>query len=144
MSIAAEHKGKLELGVIYDPMRDELFTAERGQGAALNGRTIRVSQIDDLNRAMLCTGFPYDVRERSEFARHFSNFIMNAQAVRRDGTAALIWDVPAAVRRVWEEGLLGTSRTMDIEKQAQVSVTTRAFGSIDRPSWPATAWSTKP
>src|SRR5215208_4593447 len=76
VSIAAEHNGKLELGVIYDPMRDELFSVERGQGSALNGRRINVSKTADLNRAMLCTGFPYDVRERGEFARHFTNFIM--------------------------------------------------------------------
>jgi myo-inositol-1(or 4)-monophosphatase len=107
VSIAAEYRGRLELGVIYDPMRDELFTAERGQGAALNGRTVHVSQIDDLNRAMLCTGFPYDVRERSQFARHFTNFIMNAQAVRRDGTAALDLAYVACGRfdGFWEEGL---------------------------------------
>ena len=73
VSIAAEQKGKVVLGVIYDPMRDEMFSVERGQGAALNGRRIRISQTSDLNRAMLCTGFPYDVRERGEFARHFTN-----------------------------------------------------------------------
>jgi len=107
VSIAVEHKGKLELGVIYDPMRDELFSVERGQGAALNGRRISVSHTEDLNRAMLCTGFPYDVRERSEFARHFTSFIMSAQAVRRDGTAALDLAYVACGRfdGFWEEGL---------------------------------------
>jgi myo-inositol-1(or 4)-monophosphatase len=107
VSIALEHNGVLELGVIYDPMRDEMFTAERGQGAALNGRRIRVSQIDNLNRALLCTGFPYDVRERSDFARHFTNFIMHAQAVRRDGAAAIDLAYVACGRfdGFWEEGL---------------------------------------
>ena len=107
VSIAAEQKGELVLGVIYDPMRDEMFSVERGQGAALNGRRIRTSQTSDLNRAMLCTGFPYDVRERGEFARHFTNFIMNAQAVRRDGTAALDLAYVACGRfdGFWEEGL---------------------------------------
>ena len=107
VSIALEHNSVLELGVIYDPMRDEMFTAERGQGAALNGKRIRVSQIDNLNRALLCTGFPYDVRERSEFARHFANFIMNAQAVRRDGAAAIDLAYVACGRfeGFWEEGL---------------------------------------
>jgi len=107
VSIALEHDGLLELGVIHDPMRDEMFTGERGQGATLNGRSIRVSPIDDLNSAMLCTGFPYDVRERSEFARHFSNFIMNAQAVRRDGAAAIDLAYVACGRfdGFWEEGL---------------------------------------
>jgi myo-inositol-1(or 4)-monophosphatase len=107
VSIALEHNGEMELGVVYDPMRDEMFTAERGQGAALNGRRIHVSQIDNLNRALLCTGFPYDVRERSEFARHFANFIMNAQGVRRDGAAALDLAYVACGRfeGFWEEGL---------------------------------------
>ena len=107
VSIALRRGEEIVLGVIYDPMRDELFTAERGQGAALNGRTVHVSQINDLNRAMLCTGFPYDVRERSQFARHFTNFIMNAQAVRRDGTAALDLAYVACGRfdGFWEEGL---------------------------------------
>jgi len=107
VSMALERNGKLELGVIYDPMRDEMFTAERDQGAALNGKRIRVSQIDNLNRALLCTGFPYDVRERNEFARHFANFIMNAQAVRRDGAAALDLAYVACGRfdGFWEEGL---------------------------------------
>ena len=108
VSIALERTGKLQVGVIYDPLRDEMFAAERGEGATLNGRRIRVSQIDDLNRAMLCTGFPYDVRERNDFARHFANFIMHAQAVRRDGSAALDLAYVACGRfdGFWEEGLL--------------------------------------
>jgi len=107
VSIALEHNGTIEIGVVYDPMRDEMFAAERGQGASLNGKPMRVSQIDNLNRALLCTGFPYDVRERSEFARHFTSFIMNAQAVRRDGAAALDLAYVACGRfdGFWEEGL---------------------------------------
>jgi myo-inositol-1(or 4)-monophosphatase len=107
VSIGLEHKGRMEVGVVYDPMRDELFTAERGGGAALNGRRIEVSPVDSLGAALLCTGFPYDVRERSQFARHFANFIMNAQAVRRDGAAALDLAYVASGRfdGFWEEGL---------------------------------------
>ena len=107
VSIALEHNGIIEVGVIYDPLRDETFAAERNEGATLNGRKIRVSEIDDLNRAMLCTGFPYDVRDRGNFARHFSNFIMHAQAVRRDGSAALDLAYVACGRfdGFWEEGL---------------------------------------
>jgi myo-inositol-1(or 4)-monophosphatase len=107
VSIGLQQNGRLELGVVYDPMRDEVFTAERGQGAALNGRRIRVSSAPDLASSLLCTGFPYDVRERSEFARHFSNFIMAAQGVRRDGAAALDLAYVAAGRfdGFWEEGL---------------------------------------
>jgi myo-inositol-1(or 4)-monophosphatase len=107
VSIAAERAGKIELGVVYDPVRDELFAAQRGQGATLNERTIRVSEVDDLNRAMLCTGFPYDVRERPDFARHFTKFTMHSQAVRRDGSAALDLAFVACGRfdGFWEDGL---------------------------------------
>jgi myo-inositol-1(or 4)-monophosphatase len=107
VSMGLEQQGRLELGVIYDPMRDELFTAERGEGAALNGKRIQVSPTPSLGSALLCTGFPYDVRERGEFARHFANFIMNAQGVRRDGAAALDLAYVAAGRfdGFWEEGL---------------------------------------
>lgn len=89
VSIGLEYKHEIVIGVIYDPIHDEMFAAERGQGATLNGRRIRVSELDDINRALVCTGFPYDVRDRREFARHFTNFIMHAQGVRRDGSAAL-------------------------------------------------------
>ncbi len=107
VSIAAERDGKVELGVVYDPVRDEMFAAERGQGATLNARTIRVSEVEDLNRAMLCTGFPYDVRKRVDFARHFIEFTMQAQAVRRDGSAALDLAYVACGRfdGFWEDGL---------------------------------------
>ncbi|MDT7688914.1 MAG: monophosphatase [Acidobacteriota bacterium] len=107
VSIALEHDGKVVVGVVYDPTRDELFAAERGEGATLNGRRIRVSDTDDFNRSLLCTGFPYDVRERGDFARHFRNFIMRAQSVRRDGSAALDLAYVAAGRfeGFYEEGL---------------------------------------
>ena len=107
VSIALEHEGRVVVGVVYDPLRDELFAAERGGGATLNGRRARVSETDDLNRALLCTGFPYDVRERGDFARHFRNFIMSAQSVRRDGAAALDLAYVACARfdGFYEEGL---------------------------------------
>lgn len=107
VSIALEREGVLVIGVIYDPNRDELFAAERGVGATLNNRSIRVSETFDLNRALLGTGFPYDVRQRVEFARHLHGFIMNAQGVRRDGSAALDLAYVACGRfdGFWEEGL---------------------------------------
>lgn len=107
VSIALERAGVLEIGVIYDPVRDELFAAERGQGATLNDRDIKVSETYELNRALICTGFPYDVRQRHEFARHLHNFIMHAQGVRRDGSAALDLAYIACGRfdGFWEEGL---------------------------------------
>jgi len=107
VSIALEHEGELKVGVIYDPTRDEMFAAERGAGATLNGRRIRVSETGDLNEALLCTGYPYDVRGRDDFARHFINFIMHSQGVRRDGSAALDLAYVACGRfdGFWEEGL---------------------------------------
>jgi myo-inositol-1(or 4)-monophosphatase len=107
VSIALEHLGRVVVGVVYDPFRDELFAAERGEGATLNGRRVRVSATADLGGALLCTGFPYDVRERGDFARHFRNFIMSAQSVRRDGSAALDLAYVACARfdGFYEEGL---------------------------------------
>jgi len=107
VSIGLERAGALEIAAIYDPMRDEMFAAERGQGATLNGRRMRVSEIDDLNSAMLCTGFPYNVRERPNFERDFANFTMEAQAVRRDGSAAIDLAYVACGRfdGFWEDGL---------------------------------------
>ena len=107
VSIGLEHAGSIEIAVIYDPMRDEMFAAERGQGANLNGRRMRVSDVEDLNSAMLCTGFPYNVRERPNFARDFANFTMEAQAVRRDGSAAIDLAYIACGRfdGFWEDGL---------------------------------------
>ncbi len=107
VSIGVEHNGVLELGVVYDPMRNEMFAAERGQGATLNDRRIRVSEVEQLNNAMLVTGFPYNVRERPDFARDFATFTMNAQAVRRDGSAAIDLAYVACGRfdGFWEDGL---------------------------------------
>jgi myo-inositol-1(or 4)-monophosphatase len=108
VSIALERAGVIEIGVIYDPLRDELFAAERGEGATLNNRRIRVSETEDLNAALVCTGFPYNIRERgADFVRHFTNFLMHAQAVRRDGSAALDMAYVACGRfdGFWEEGL---------------------------------------
>lgn len=107
VSIAVEHGGTLEIGVVFDPMRNEMFAAERGHGATLNERRIRVSNVEDLNKAMVCTGFPYDVRTRPDFARDFTNFTLHAQAVRRDGSAALDLAYVACGRfdGFWEDGL---------------------------------------
>lgn len=107
VSIALERNGQIEVGVVYDPTRDEMFAAERGSGASLNGRRVQVSLVEELNSAMLCTGFPYDVRERPHFALDFTNFTMEAQAVRRDGSAALDLAYVACGRfdGFWEDGL---------------------------------------
>jgi len=89
-SIALEVGGEIVLGVIYDPILEELFTAQEGKGAFLNGERISVSSTQRLIEALISTGFPYDLRESSENnLDHFNNFIMEARAIRRDGSAAL-------------------------------------------------------
>lgn len=89
VSIALERAGTLLIGVVYDPMRDELFVAERGRGATLNGVPLRVSGTDTLITALLATGFPYDREARSEAAAIWNAFLYETQGVRRDGSAAL-------------------------------------------------------
>ena len=90
VSIALEAKGKVVVGVVYDPMRGETFWAAKGEGAFLNGREIRVSSIDDLNKGLLATGFPYDIRvSEANNIVHFNNFLTRAQALRRCGSAAM-------------------------------------------------------
>jgi myo-inositol-1(or 4)-monophosphatase len=90
ISIAVEEKGTIILGVIYDPMRDEMFSAERGKGAFLNGDRISVSKINELSRSLLATGFPYDIRQSKENnLNYFSSMATKAQAIRRAGAAAL-------------------------------------------------------
>ncbi len=77
------------VGVVYDPMRDELFRAERGGGAFLNDRPIGVSAVDSLIRAMLVTGFPYNAALRGVALAHWTAFSYASQAIRRYGAAAL-------------------------------------------------------
>jgi len=89
-SLALEIDGELAVGAIYDPTRRELFTAERGQGAWLNGRPLKVSSADKLIDALLVTGFHYGIqRDPEELVSLFREFITKAQAVRRLGSAAL-------------------------------------------------------
>ncbi|MEW6128791.1 MAG: inositol monophosphatase family protein [Acidobacteriota bacterium] len=90
VSIGLEHQGKAIIGVVYDPMREELFSAERGSGAWLNNKKIQVSDIKELSKSLLSTGFPYDIKtSKVTNLEHWTNFAMNAQALRRDGAAAL-------------------------------------------------------
>ena len=89
ISIGLEHKGELVAGVVFDPSREELFAAEKGRGAFLNRERIRVSGISTLIESILVTGFPYDVKSNPGNIRHFQNFLVEAQAVRRLGSAAL-------------------------------------------------------
>jgi len=90
VSAALECAGRLVLGLVYDPMRDEMFRAEAGRGAALNGVPVRVSAVSELGRSLLATGFPYDVRSSVvNNLDHWGRFIVRAQAIRRCGSAAL-------------------------------------------------------
>ena len=90
VSIAVEGPAGLLAGAVLDPMRDELFSAGAGLGATLNGQPLSVSTCRELDRALLCTGFPYDVRERPEGpVGMFTHFVLSAQGVRRMGSAAL-------------------------------------------------------
>lgn len=107
VSIALAVAGQPVVGVIYDPLRDELFTAARGQGAWLNGERLATSASDALIRAMLCTGFAYDLQWRTENLPYWSRFVELSQAVRRDGSAALDVAYVAAGRLdgYWERGI---------------------------------------
>ncbi len=131
ISIGIEVDGRREIAVVHDPMRDETFAAQRGRGANLNAEPIRVSKIGELRRALLATGFAYDVHtRRTPNLDYFGRFMTRAQAIRRAGSAALDlayvacgrfegywelnlspWDVAAGLLLVEEAG----GRTSDID-----------------------------
>jgi myo-inositol-1(or 4)-monophosphatase len=87
--IEAGQDGTLVAAVIYDPMRDELFTAERGKGAWLNGKPMRVSHTPELAEALLATGFPSRKRHDSPNVHFYHEFTMRSHGLRRAGSAAL-------------------------------------------------------
>jgi myo-inositol-1(or 4)-monophosphatase len=90
VSLGIERDGELVAGVVHDPVRGETFAAARGLGATLDERPIRVSSVPGLEDALLVTGFHYSIRERPEpTLTLFREFLMRAQGVRRDGSAAL-------------------------------------------------------
>lgn len=107
VSIALHHGDRTLVGVIYDPMRDELFAAQRGDGATLNGAPMHVSMIDNLVGALLATGFSYDLAERALNAPIWTDFLLTSQGPRRDGAAALNLAYVAAGRLdgFWEKPL---------------------------------------
>jgi len=133
ISIALEIKGEVKVGLVYDPVKDEMFTAEEGKGAFLNGKAITVSKSDAIEHSNVCTGFMHDSEWMVEAnIKHFGNFIRRARAVRRDGSAALDlcyvacgrfdgfwelglnpWDTAAAVLILKEAGGLVTKFTGD-------------------------------
>jgi myo-inositol-1(or 4)-monophosphatase len=90
VSIALEVSGSISCGAVYDPIRDEMFSAARGNGARLNGDAISVSDVAVLGDGLLLTGFPYRIEERIGRALGlFREMMLRAQAVRRGGSAAL-------------------------------------------------------
>jgi myo-inositol-1(or 4)-monophosphatase len=90
VSIALESDGEVILGLVYDPLRGECFKAVKDKGATLNGGPIRISEVKELDKALLATGFPYDQREKADFyLSFFKAFMIRSQGIRRNGSAAL-------------------------------------------------------
>ena len=92
-------------GVVYDPLHDELFAAELGRGATLNGRPLRVSSQANLGRSLLATGFAYDIRTNPQNnLAQFEHFMLRTQGVRRLGSAALdcAWTAAGRLDGYWE------------------------------------------
>lgn len=88
-SIALERAGKILVGAVYDPMRDEMFEAATGRGARLDGRDIEVADCSELIAALVATGFPYDLDSRVQSTRLWNRMNDKTQGCRRDGSAAL-------------------------------------------------------
>ena len=107
VSIALEDAGDPVVGVVYDPMRDELFVARKDAGATLNGEPIRVSLVDQLITSILVTGFSYDFVRRAHQAEIWRDFLTRVQAIRQTGSAALNLCYIAAGRLdgYWEQGI---------------------------------------
>jgi myo-inositol-1(or 4)-monophosphatase len=136
VSIALEVDGEMVLGVVYDPIAEELFTAERGEGARLNGARIGVSTASALGDALLCTGFPYQtVDGRARQVELFGAFLRVSRAVRRLGSAALDLCYVAAGRfdGFWEEHLHAWDIAAGalIAREAGARVTNYAGADVD-------------
>lgn len=108
VSIAFQWQGEVVYGVVYDPMREELFEALQGRGAWLNQQPLKVSGVDDLDQALVAIGFPYTVIDHLDATmQRFANMVARTQGVRRPGSAALDLCYVAAGRfdGFWEEAL---------------------------------------
>lgn len=104
VSIALYHRDEALVGVVYNPIHDELFVGEAGGGAYLNGQPIRVSQIDTLHESLVMTGFPYDERLIPKHLAWWERFARKTQTLRRLGSSALALAYLAAGRAdgYWE------------------------------------------
>ncbi|MCL4503468.1 MAG: inositol monophosphatase [Deltaproteobacteria bacterium] len=136
VSIACEAAGVLQYGVIYDPLRDELFEARKGEGAWLNNQAIRVSKTEKLEQALISTGFPYDIRKRlPETVARMERILGVAQGLRRGGSAALDMCYLACGRfdGYYEENLKpwDTAAGLLLVEEAGGRVTTFAGGKYD-------------
>ena len=135
VSIAYAEEGQTQLGVVYDPLLDECFSAGRGQGATLNGEPIRVSQTRELDRGLVATGFPYDIRTHPRNnLDNYQRFSLLAQAMRHLGSAARDLSYVAAGRLdgFWELRL----KTFDIAAGALIAqeagaIVTKVDGGAD-------------
>lgn len=107
VTLALEHDGQIVVGVTFDPTRNEMFAAEKGSGASLNSKPIRVSAETKLSESLIVTGFPYDFKQRPHFERSLKEFLLRSRGVRRDGSAAIDMAYVACGRfdGFWEEGL---------------------------------------
>jgi myo-inositol-1(or 4)-monophosphatase len=129
-SLALERNGELLVGAVYDPTRDECFTAAKGKGACVNGQSIHASHVSLLSEALAAAGFPPNVQRESPDMLVFLDMVFRCQAIRRSGSSALnlcylaagrfdlfwsygtkVWDVAAGVLIVREAGGLVTSPT---------------------------------
>jgi myo-inositol-1(or 4)-monophosphatase len=108
VSIALRHRGRLECGVVYDPLREEMFTAARGEGTQVNDRRVRVANRSSLEGALIGTGFPFrEQRHLDAYLGMFKTMVQATAGVRRPGSAALDFAYVASGRTdgFWELGL---------------------------------------
>jgi len=107
VTLALEQAGEMVAGVVYDPIRQEMFTAEHGSGATLNNRRIHVSSVSRLDSALMCTGFPSRRRHLSVNVHFYHQLAMATHGVRRTGSAAidLAWVACGRLDGFWEFGL---------------------------------------
>lgn len=152
VSIALEDRGRVTLGVVYDPSHDELFVGERGAGATVNDHALAVSETAVLDESLLATGFPYDIRETGKNLPEYAAFSLRSRGVRRLGSAVLYlawvaagrfdgywelsvgpWDVAAGSLLVEEAGGRVTDpqgRPLDLARPAIVATNGRIHDAI--------------